>query len=45
MSNADLLARFDAAMMPTYAPPVALVRGEGASVWDADGRRYRLAAA
>src|SRR6478736_6732732 len=23
-----------------YDPPVHLVRGEGASVWDADGRRY-----
>ena len=27
--------------MPTYAtPPVALVRGRGARVWDADGRQY-----
>ena len=31
----------DAATLPTYAkPPVALVRGEGAYVWDADGNRY-----
>ncbi len=40
MSNADLLARFDAVMMPTYAPPIPLVRGEGCTVWDADGRAY-----
>src|SRR5665213_1197289 len=40
MSNADLLGRFDAVMMPTYAPAVPLVRGEGCTVWDADGRAY-----
>ncbi len=40
MSNAELLARFDAVMMPTYAPPIALVRGAGSTVWDADGRPY-----
>ncbi|GGM91224.1 acetylornithine aminotransferase [Thermopolyspora flexuosa] len=39
--NEDLLARHQAALMPTYAPqPVALVRGEGPYVWDADGNRY-----
>ncbi|MGD9495156.1 MAG: acetylornithine transaminase [Armatimonadota bacterium] len=28
-------------IMPTYSPPpIALVRGEGARVWDADGREY-----
>lgn len=27
-------------LMPTYAPSLALVRGEGARVWDADGREY-----
>ena len=28
-------------MMPTYGvPPVALVRGEGCRVWDADGKQY-----
>ena len=27
--------------MPTYGtPPVALVRGQGCTVWDADGRAY-----
>jgi acetylornithine/N-succinyldiaminopimelate aminotransferase len=40
MSNLDLLSRFDAVMMPTYAPAVPLVRGEGCTVWDADGRAY-----
>jgi acetylornithine aminotransferase len=37
----ELQARFASAMMPTYGiPPVALVRGEGCLVWDADGRQY-----
>jgi acetylornithine/N-succinyldiaminopimelate aminotransferase len=40
MSNADLVGRFGAVMMPTYSPPIALVRGEGTTVWDADGRSY-----
>jgi acetylornithine and succinylornithine aminotransferases len=39
--NEDLLARHEAAFMPTYAPqPVVMVRGEGARVWDADGNSY-----
>jgi acetylornithine/N-succinyldiaminopimelate aminotransferase len=40
MSNEELLRRFDAVMMPTYSPPIALVRGAGTTVWDADGRAY-----
>ncbi|MCU1603294.1 MAG: Acetylornithine/succinyldiaminopimelate aminotransferase [Frankiales bacterium] len=33
--------RWDAVMMGNYGtPPVALVRGEGASVWDDDGKHY-----
>jgi acetylornithine/N-succinyldiaminopimelate aminotransferase len=37
----ELQARFAAAMMPTYGiPPLALVRGQGCLVWDADGRQY-----
>lgn len=33
--------RFDSALMPTYGtPPVVLTGGEGARVWDADGREY-----
>jgi acetylornithine/N-succinyldiaminopimelate aminotransferase len=40
MSNADLLARFNAVMMSTYAPRVPHDRGEGCTGWDADGRAY-----
>jgi acetylornithine aminotransferase len=37
----ELQGRFEAAFMPTYGvPPVALVRGEGCRVIDADGREY-----
>jgi len=36
-----LQQRFHRALMPTYGvPPLALTRGEGSYVWDADGRRY-----
>jgi acetylornithine/N-succinyldiaminopimelate aminotransferase len=39
--NEALLARFEAVIMGTYGvPPLALVRGEGCQVWDADGREY-----
>ena len=40
MSDHNLLTRFDAVMMPTYAPAIPLVRGDGCTVWDADGRAY-----
>lgn len=41
MSTASLQERHAAALMPTYGtPPVALVRGQGCIVWDADGRAY-----
>jgi acetylornithine/N-succinyldiaminopimelate aminotransferase len=37
----ELQARFAAALMPNYGiPPVALSRGQGCLVWDADGRQY-----
>ena len=37
----DMAKRWDAVMMGNYGtPPVALVRGEGAHVWDDDGREY-----
>ncbi|GAB3680122.1 acetylornithine transaminase [Angustibacter aerolatus] len=37
----DWLQRYTAAIMPTYGVPQrVLVRGDGAYVWDADGRRY-----
>ncbi|WP_018635618.1 acetylornithine transaminase [Parafrankia elaeagni] len=39
--NADLLDRRDAVVMATYGrPSIALTRGAGAHVWDADGREY-----
>jgi acetylornithine/N-succinyldiaminopimelate aminotransferase len=42
MSASDALRkRFEAAMMPNYGtPPLALARGEGCLVWDADGNQY-----
>ena len=37
----DMAIRWDAVMMANYGTPaVALVRGEGARVWDDDGREY-----
>jgi acetylornithine aminotransferase len=37
----DLTQRWQTAMMNNYGtPPLALVRGKGAEVWDADGKRY-----
>lgn len=39
--TAGLLGRWDAAIMGTYGTPaISLVRGAGAEVWDAEGRRY-----
>ena len=36
-----LQARYEAALMPNYGiPPLALARGEGCRVWDADGHEY-----
>jgi 4-aminobutyrate aminotransferase-like enzyme len=40
-ATARLQERFDAALMGNYGlPTVALVRGEGCTVWDADGNAY-----
>jgi len=39
-SNADLLARAAAHAPNLWSPAVAFVRGEGAWLWDADGKRY-----
>jgi acetylornithine aminotransferase len=39
--NQSWQQRWDAALVGNYGTPqIALVRGEGASVWDADGREY-----
>jgi 4-aminobutyrate aminotransferase len=41
MTNAEIIAAADRYLFPTYArAPLALVRGEGTRVWDADGRVY-----
>jgi predicted acetylornithine/succinylornithine family transaminase len=41
MSSADIIAQSDRVLFPVYArTPLAIVRGEGAHVWDGDGRAY-----
>ncbi len=41
MSSTETIAAvFDKYVMPTYAPKLALVRGKGTKVWDADGKVY-----
>ena len=32
--------RYRKYVMPTYAPKILFVRGQGARRWDADGREY-----
>ena len=41
MSNSETISEtFNKHVMPTYAPGVALVKGRGSRVWDADGKVY-----
>ncbi|MBC9725575.1 acetylornithine transaminase [Streptomyces sp. TRM68367] len=41
MSNEELTARWQGALMNNYGTPrLPLVRGEGAKLWDADGKEY-----
>ncbi|MGW2570148.1 acetylornithine transaminase [Streptomyces sp. NPDC001537] len=41
MSNQELTARWQGALMDNYGTPLLpLVRGEGARLWDADGKQY-----
>lgn len=41
MSNAELTARWQGALMNNYGTPrLPLVRGEGTRLWDADGKQY-----
>ncbi len=41
MTNAEIAAQNAAHMVPVFARhPIAFVRGRGAEVWDADGKRY-----
>lgn len=40
-AHSELRQRYGQALMNTFGPPkLVLTRGEGAVVWDADGRRY-----
>jgi predicted acetylornithine/succinylornithine family transaminase len=40
-SSAEILALFERCVIPNYRRfPLALVRGKGAHVWDAEGRQY-----
>jgi acetylornithine/N-succinyldiaminopimelate aminotransferase len=40
-SSAETIAQFDRYVIPNYPRyPIALVRGEGSYVWDAEGNRY-----
>jgi len=39
-TNAEIKELFDRYVMPTYSPKLALVRGNGTRVWDADGKSY-----
>ncbi|WP_329114589.1 acetylornithine transaminase [Streptomyces sp. NBC_01465] len=41
MSNQELSQRWQGALMDNYGTPkLSLVRGEGAKLWDADGKQY-----
>src|SRR5919199_1022426 len=41
MKNAELMARAEKVLFQNYrTQPIALVRGEGTAVWDADGKKY-----
>jgi acetylornithine/N-succinyldiaminopimelate aminotransferase len=41
LTSEDLRTRWAGSLMDNYGtPPLSLVRGEGARVWDADGREY-----
>jgi acetylornithine/N-succinyldiaminopimelate aminotransferase len=41
MTGSEFITRWQAAMMDNYGtPPLTLVRGSGAEVWDTEGNRY-----
>src|SRR3977135_3720668 len=41
MTNQELVQRAQSVLFQNYrTQPIALVRGEGSYVWDADGKRY-----
>jgi len=39
-SSEEIKSVFSQYVMPTYAPGIALVRGKGTRVWDAEGKQY-----
>lgn len=40
MGTAEIKQMHEQYVMPTYAPGLALVKGEGSKVWDAEGNEY-----
>ena len=40
MSTTEIKSLHEQFVMPTYAPEIALVRGDGCRVWDAEGHEY-----
>ncbi len=40
MTGEEIKTMFDEYVMPTYKPAIALTRGKGTRVWDADGKTY-----
>lgn len=40
MNSADLIADYNEYVLPTYAPKLMFVKGQGSRLWDADGREY-----
>jgi len=40
MTTEEIAGIYNENVMPTYAPKVALVKGKGTKVWDADGKVY-----
>lgn len=39
-TTAEISEMYEQYVMPTYAPEIALVKGKGTKVWDADGKVY-----
>ena len=40
MNTTEIKSLYESFVMPTYAPEIALVRGEGCRVWDAEDNEY-----
>ncbi|MEG2075894.1 MAG: aminotransferase class III-fold pyridoxal phosphate-dependent enzyme, partial [Victivallaceae bacterium] len=40
MTASELTEKYQNYVMPTYAPTLLLVRGEGCNLWDIDNNRY-----